>query len=136
MEDPIGGYFSDFDVLVIVKIRAMVDKLDFCRRSKTATAASPSRPACRLSPCPRCQTRSPAAHPPKARQNVHPRSAAKKLRKYSHLTQEERLDAATERIVVPNGFSNPSTISTSRKVDVTPNPRSAFLREYYVISIR
>src|SRR5258705_13596779 len=28
VEDPIGGYFSDFDVLVIVKTPAMVDKLE------------------------------------------------------------------------------------------------------------
>ena len=28
VEDPVGGYFSDFDVLVIVKSPSMVDKLD------------------------------------------------------------------------------------------------------------
>ena len=32
VEDPIGGYFSDFDVLVIVKTPGMVDKLDVWSR--------------------------------------------------------------------------------------------------------
>ena len=33
------------------------------------------------------------------------------------------------RIVVPNGFSKSSTLATSQKVDVPPDPRSALLRE-------
>jgi predicted nucleotidyltransferase/HEPN domain-containing protein len=35
VEDPEGGYFSDFDVLVIVKARSMVDKLNLWSKIET-----------------------------------------------------------------------------------------------------
>jgi predicted nucleotidyltransferase/HEPN domain-containing protein len=43
VEDPVGGYFSDFDVLVIVKTAGMVDKLDVWSRIE-GRAARITRP--------------------------------------------------------------------------------------------
>src|SRR5215468_20684 len=38
VEDPAGGYFSDFDVLVVVKSRSMVDKHDLWSRVEMRAA--------------------------------------------------------------------------------------------------
>jgi predicted nucleotidyltransferase len=45
VEDPVGGYVSDFDVLVIVKTPGLVDKVQLW--STIEPGASPSRRACR-----------------------------------------------------------------------------------------
>ncbi len=49
VEDPVGGYFSDFDVLVIVKSPSMVDKLDIWSTIE-ARAHAITKPTS-LSPC-------------------------------------------------------------------------------------